>query len=290
MKIAYIVDSTAGITEELLSHPDVYIMNLTVRFANGIIYEDTTDDEKVKKFYRILKEQKELPTTAQPSPGDYYQLLDQLVAKGYEGVIAIHLSSRLSGTYQTANMVMQEYADRLKIAVIDSKAVSVVIENILEQAIELQEKGLSFDELVEQMNWIAEHAHIYMMIEDLSNLVKGGRLSTTNAFLGGLLQIKPLLEFTDEGEVKLFEKIRTEKRVYLRWEELVEEALDNYPAGIHLRFAHADAFEAVSVVQDQMKQKFPQILSFKIGYLTPVIGVHGGNGVKGIAIIPKANA
>lgn len=289
MKLAYIVDSTAGLAQHLVDHPHVYIVNLTVNFANGEIFEDTTDDLKVKEFYQKLREQSTIPTTAQPSPGEYYKLLDELASSNYDGVVAIHLSSKLSGTFQTAHMILNEYSDRLKVMAIDSKGTSVVIENMLEQALEMEATGLSFERMKEELEWLADNSHIYMMIEDLKNLVKGGRLSSTNAFIGGLLQIKPLLEFTPEGEVKLFEKIRTEKKVYHRWEQLVEAALIKYPKGIHLRFAHGDAYDAMVAVKKQMEVKFPMIKSFGIGYLTPVVGVHGGNGVKGMAIIPVAN-
>lgn len=288
MKIAYIVDSTAGLKDELKEHPDVYVLNLTISFANGDVYEDSTENQKVKAFYQRLKEEPQLPTTAQPSPGEYYQLMEQLVSNEYEAVIAINLSSQLSGTFQTSQMILNEYTDRLTVAAIDSKGTSVVIENMLEQTLEMQRQGLKFDEMIEKLNWLAEKSHIYMVIEDLNNLVKSGRLSSANAFFGSLLQIKPLLEFTETGTVQVIEKIRTEKRVYKRWEEIVTEAIQHFPNGIHLRFAHGDAYDAVASVQDTMKKKFPQIKSFGIGYLTPVVGVHGGNGVKGMAIIPDA--
>lgn len=288
MKIAYIVDSTAGIKDQLKQHPDVNVLNLTISFANGDIYEDSTDDEKVKAFYQRLQTEPELPTTAQPSPGEYYQLMEKIVKEGYEAIIAINLSSKLSGAFQTTNMILNEYSDRIKVAAIDSKGTSVVIENMLEQALKMQAAGWSLEKMVEKLHWLADKSHIYMVIEDLNNVVKSGRLSSANAFFGSLLKIKPLLEFTETGEVRIIEKIRTEKKVYQRWEAIVEEALVQFPNGIHLRFAHGDAYEAVAMVQETMKKKFPQIKSFGIGYLTPVIGVHGGNGVKGMAIIPAA--
>ncbi|MBD3949763.1 DegV family protein [Tuanshanicoccus lijuaniae] len=290
LKTAFIVDSTAGINEQLKAHPDVYEVSLTVQFADGEIFNDTTDEASVVAFYQKLKQESTLPKTAQPSPGEYYQLVEQLVDKGYDSVIAIHLSGQLSGTYQTASMILQEYQAKLKTACINSKGTSVVIENMLEQALQFYEhERLSFEQIVSQLEWLATESHIYMMIEDLNNLVKGGRLSATNAFLGGLLQIKPLLEFTETGEVALFEKIRTEKRVYRRWAELIQAALDKYPKGIHVRFGHGNALEAAKKAQQMMQELFPQVLSFGIGYLTPVVGVHGGNGVQGIAIIPAAD-
>ncbi|MBK0347959.1 DegV family protein [Aerococcaceae bacterium zg-ZJ1578] len=290
MKTAFIVDSTAGINEQLKAHPDVYEVILTVQFADGEIFKDTTDEESVIAFYEKLQQESTLPKTAQPSPGEYYQLIEHLVEQGYDSVIAIHLSSKLSGTYQTANMILQEYQGKLKTACIDSKGTSVVIENMLEQALHFYEAAeLSFDEIVRQLEWLARESHIYMMIEDLNNLVKGGRLSAANAFLGGLLQIKPLLEFTETGEVALFEKIRTEKRVYRRWADLIQAALEKYPKGIHVRFGHSNALEAAKTAQKMMQELFPQVISFSIGYLTPVVGVHGGSGVQGMAIIPIAD-
>lgn len=287
MKIAYIVDSTAGLKPELREHPDVYVVNLTIQFANGEVYEDSTDDVIVRQFYETLKQQPEPPKTAQPSPGVYHELVEKLIESGYEAILAIHLSSKISGTYQTAYMILQEYAQRVKVAVIDSKGVSVVIENALEQALQLQEKGNSFEQIVEKIEWVVEHAHIYMMIDDLNYLVKGGRLSSANAILGSLLKIKPLLEFTTTGEVQVIEKIRTEKRVFQKWETFVQEAINQFSQGVHIRFAHGESYETLLELQDKMKRAFPEIVSFGMGYLTPVVGVYGGNGVKGIALIPN---
>lgn len=212
MKSAIIVDSTAYLREDVLNHEDIYVVNLTVNFHDGSEMLDTSDVVKQREFYDRLQREKQLPTTSQPKPGDYYALFDRLIASGYDTVYCIHLSSAISGTYQTAFMIAQEYQESLNIYCVDSKATSMVMESMVNQTLQDIRNQLAPHVIYERLQWQSQHSHIYLMVEDLNNLVKGGRLSATGALLGGILKIRPLLHIDDEGQVVLFEKIRTNKK------------------------------------------------------------------------------
>lgn len=285
MKKAIIVDSVAYLPEDLANFPDLYQVDLSVNFNDGSVFNDSSDETRIKEFYQRLNIEKQLPTTSQPPVGDYYALMDKLIEKGYEAIYCIHISSGISGTFQSAVMVTNEYKDKAKIFCIDSKGASVTMEGLVRAAIPLLEQGEDVQEIADKLNWLAENSKIYLMVEDLSNLVKGGRLSATSALLGGMLQIRPLLYFNEEGKIVLFEKIRTNKKVYKRWSELAAEAKQKYSKGIDIAFAHGDVLEEIKNVEAMILKDHPELVSH-ISSLGPVVGAHTGKGTKGFAIIP----
>ena len=287
MKTAFIIDSTAYLSGKTAHHPDVYRVNLTVNFSDGSLGEDAQDLAAQHIFYERLKTEVSLPTTSQPTPAVYYEVMDDIIAKGYEAVIAIHLSAGISGTYQTSHMALSEYADRIKVFCLNTKAASVVMESLLEQAMDLLDAGLMPEVVFEKLQWVADNSHIYLMVEDLDNLVKGGRLNATGALVGGLLKIRPVLFFDEEGKIVLFEKVRTNKKVYQRWIEIAKERQALFPDGIKISFAHSDALEEIQSMRELFAKELPTI-DYHISGLGPVVGAHTGAGSKGCAIIPIA--
>ena len=250
--------------------------------------KDTSDLQLLNEFYTRLKSESQLPTTSQPQPGDYLALLDQLVAAGYDTVYAIHLSSEISGTYQTARMLLSEYEDKLAAYAVDSGSSCMVMEILVKETLGWIDQGLSAEEVGRRLEWSARHSDVYLMVGDLNNLVKGGRLSASSAILGNILQIRPLLHF-EEGKIAVTEKIRTTKKVYRRMVELVAEWQTRYPQGVHVGIGQAGAPEDLKVLDEMMKEAYPGMpLSYtNIG---PVIGTHTGDGTKGLGIVPKLPA
>lgn len=285
MKTAIIVDSVGYLAPEILALPNVFQIELTVNFHDGSVMSDYCTPAELQKFYERLSKESVLPTTSQPQVGKYYELMDQIVEQGYQNVVCIHLSSGISGTYQSAVMVTNEYRDKLNVYCIDSKGASVTMAGLIRATLQLIEQDEAPDVMGEKLTWLAEHSRVYLMVEDLSNLVKGGRLSATSALLGGVLQIRPLLYFDAEGKIVLFEKIRTNKRVYKRWVELAQEAKVNYPKGIDIALAHGNVYNEVVAVKEQLLSEHPELTCY-IDALGPVVGTHTGQGAKGFAIIP----
>ena len=230
-----------------------------------------------------------LPTTAQPSPAQFIDILDTIVAQGYDHVIFIHLSQKFSGTLDTARMIAHDYNDRLKSYFINSKGVSLVMRNMIEQTLRLLDERDDIESIIDDLNWLAEQSTIYLMVEDLDNLVKGGRLGHASAFIGNLMQIKPLLKIGADGSVEMFEKIRTKRRVYKRFIELIEEKMDNFDNNAQLYFAHGDAHDDIMTVIELLKKKYPE-QTYTLDTLTPIIGVHGGKGTIGMAVVPTIPA
>lgn len=285
MKLAVIVDSTAYMKDSA-THPDIYQVDLAVQFNDGRVQVDTSNIEEVQGFYDKLQQADHLPITSQPPLGVYYDLLDKLIDANYTHVIFVVLSAQISGTYQTARMVAAEYNDKITSYVVDSKSASVVTEHLAHTALQLAKEGVAFEEIINTLEWIVGERQIYLMVDDLNNLVKGGRLKQAEALLGGLLRIRPLLYFDEEGEIKLFEKIRSDKRVYKRWLELIQEGIDRYPQGIYVALAHGDDFEGIEEVRQLINEHYPQF-DIQVRILGPVVGTHTGRKSKGMGIFPK---
>lgn len=287
MKIAYIVDSTASLSDELAGRPDVFQVYLSVTFKDGSIFKDTTDGAELKSFYQRLATEKEIPKSSQPQVGEYYEVVEEIISKGFDTIIALHIGKGISGTYQSADMVLNEYKEEGKIeySLIDSNGTSFIIEHLLLQTIEQIEKGVSIEETVSKIEKLVEDTQIYLVVDDLNYLVKGGRLGAGSAFIGSLFKIKPVVYFADDGNVKPFDKVRTNSRVIKLWEKLIEEAMDKFNGKIKIAIAHGNIAEEAHQIKKRFENMYPGI-SCRVGYLTPALGVHGGPGSKGLGILP----
>lgn len=288
MKTAIIIDSTAYASKEIANHPDVYELKMTARFEDGVEFIDSSDPMIQEQFYYKLQESKSLPKTSQPSPGKYIELVEEIIDKGYEQLICIHISQPFSGVYQTAKMITDEYADKITSRVVDSKGTSLVIESLVVQALEMVDKGLELQDIYEKLEWVARESAIYLTVDDLENLVKGGRLGPNQAKIGNLLKIKPLLFVDANGEVQLLDTIRTDKRINRRLAQIAKEAVEDYPNGIMLGFAHAVDEERMTASIEEVKKAIPNN-SYQTATLGPVIGTHTGAGTIGMGTIPIAD-
>ncbi|OYQ65757.1 DegV family protein [Aerococcus sp. 1KP-2016] len=288
MKSAILVDSTSTIPEELQQHPDIYQVTLKITFKDGEVMEDTTEEKEVKYFYNKMVNDATLPLTSQPEPADYYQIMDEIVAKGYDEVYGVFLSSALSGTFQTARMILQEYEDRIKVHLVDTKAVSIIIGHEIKELVRLLEAGYISEEILPAMDQMIKESEIYLFVDDLNNLVKGGRTKAASAFIGSMLKIYPVLYFDKDGTVVLHEKIRTENKIKKSWMKIYQEAREKYGDRLHLGFAHGDAYDKAVEFRDFFLETYPEE-DILIRYLTPVVGVHGGKGALGMGFLVDAD-
>ncbi|HZJ86506.1 MAG TPA: DegV family protein [Erysipelotrichaceae bacterium] len=287
MKTAIIIDSTAYASREILEHPHIYEVKFRTTFADGFECVDSSDKKDLDFFYSKLQNESTLPTTSQPSPGPYMALVEEIIEKGYTELICIHLSAGLSGAYQTAKIITDDYNKEIKVKVIDSKGASVVIEAMIIQALNMLESNLDFEQICKNLTWIADNSMIYLTVSDLNNLVKGGRLNQSAAMVANMLSIKPLLCIGSDGKIQLLEKIRTDKRINRRLTELAQEAEENFPDGIMLGFAHAVDIERMKIAMETVAKALPnyQPITSALG---PVIGSHTGAGAIGMGVIPIA--
>lgn len=287
MKTAIIVDSTAGLPKELLNHPDIYQVDLNIHFNDGFSMTDTIDVKENSVFYQKLTASTVLPTTSQPLVGDYYTLVENLIKDGYDGILAIHLSSAISGTYNSAVMVLEEYQAQIQSFVVDSRSASIGMLNMVQEALQLKNKNYPLETIYAEVEQLVLHTEIRFMVQDLNNLSKGGRLSTAEALIGNMLKIKPVITFDAMGKLVVHDKIRTSKKVYQSFIEWIERNLQ-LNRDFDIQIAHANAFEDAEKLAELIRQTYGDQFTCQISILTPVLGTHTGQGLVGLGILPKA--
>lgn len=278
MKTAIVTDSTAYIPKDVREKYDIHMIPLTVILGSEVYEEEK--ELTASEFYEEIKT-KELPTTSQPSIGKFVELFEKL-SENYDEVISIHLSSGISGTYQGA-ISAGDMVDGITVFAFDTEVSCMVQGFYAIEAAKLVRAGKTAAEIMPILDELKETSHAYFMVDDLSNLQRGGRLSSAQAIIGSLLQVKPLLHFKDKLIVP-FEKIRTKKRAMKRIVELLREATngDSYYAVI----IHANREEEAKEWKVELEQEFPNI-EFSLSYFGAVIGTHLGEGSMGLGWMKK---
>jgi len=217
-KIRIVTDSTADIPADLLEKYQITVVPLNVHIGNKT-YRDFFDVYGAALFGML--DPQEVARTSQPSPGLFMQAYQKLEAEGAETIISIHLSSGLSGTYQAAVLTAKQLP-QIDIEVIDSGNVSMAIGFLALEAAKMAEQGKTKDEIKERILTLAPKIKTYFTVDDLNTLQKGGRIGKASAFLGILLNIKPLL-LIKEKTIHPLEKVRGKAKGIERLAELVQK-------------------------------------------------------------------
>lgn len=279
MKTAVVTDSTAYIPKEIRDEYNIHMIPLSVVFGNETYQEEV--DISAAEFFEEVKH-KDLPTTSQPSVGKFAELFDQL-SKEYDAVISIHLSSGISGTFQGA-VTAGQMVDDISVYAFDSEISCMVQGFYVIEAAKMAREGIEPEKILERLNEMKKSIRAYFMVDDLSHLQRGGRLSSAQAIIGSLLKVKPLLHFENKVIVP-FEKIRTKKKAMKRIADMLEEATKNdgeYQAVI----IHANREEDALEWKAELEPLLPNV-EFTISYFGAVIGTHLGEGAMGLGWVRK---
>lgn len=277
MKLAVITDSSAvlGIERE-----DLFVLDIPVNIE-GVNYIEG-QNLTVEEFYQKMASSKELPKTSQPSLMELEDILGSLKEKGYTHALGLFLSSGISGFYQNIQYLKDEF-DGLTVAFPDTKITSAPLGMMVENVLKWADSGLSFEEITGKLDQEIGKTTAFIMVDDLNHLVKGGRLSNGAALLGNLLSIKPILYFTGEGKIEVYEKVRTEKKAIKRLIEILQEQTTE--GKYQIAIIHANAPEKADNFKQQLEEAgvgsdLP-IVSFG-----SVIGTHLGEGAVAFGISP----
>ena len=280
-KVAILVCGNSGIDYEKVDYPFVVVHSKLI--IDGKEYEDFVDI-KADEFYQILVKNPDVSlSTTQASTGELVDIYEAFKKQGFNEVIAISISSKLSGTYQ--NMILaSQMVEGLTVHVLDSHTVSYGQMFLVHKAIEYLKQGLSTKEIMDKLNEDKKSIQIYVLVDTLKFLVKNGRLSTTSGAIGSLLKIKPLLNFTDDGRLVPFEKIRTSSKARSRFIELAKQEIDAGVEGLFLAYTNNKPY--VEEIKKELLE-YKSNLDIKVVPLTPVVGAHAGPGTCGFGVIRK---
>lgn len=276
MKIAVVTDSTSYIPKDITEKLNIRIIPLSVNFGDESFREDI--DLTTEQFYEKLNTSEALPTTSQPAIGAFIELFEKL-EQNYDAVFSIHLSSKLSGTYSAAKSASNMMED-LDVYLYDSELSAMPQGFYAIRAAELARDGAGPQTILKELDEMKERTKAYFMVDDLSHLKRGGRLSSAGALLGSLLSIKPVLHIV-EGEIQPFEKIRTKRRALHRIYSMLEE---DSKADIVKRavFIHGNREEEALRMKETFEENFPKVETM-ISHFGPVVGTHLGEGALGIS-------
>ncbi|MBF0777761.1 DegV family protein [Streptococcus cuniculi] len=279
MKLAVITDSSA-VLQDAAQNEHLFVLTIPVTIGNKTYIEGK--DLSVEEFYQKMAAEAELPKTSQPSLSELEETLDRLQKEGYTHVIGLFLSSGISGFYQNIQYLKDEF-DGMTIAFPDSKITSAPLGMMVETIFKRCEAGVPFEEILDKLEQEIAGTKAFIMVDDLDHLVKGGRLSNGAALLGNLLSIKPILYFTDEGKIEVYEKVRTEKKAVKRLLEILQEETKNGSYQIAVIHANAPqkAEEFKELLQENGIEWHLPIVSFG-----SVIGTHLGEGAIAFGISP----
>ncbi len=277
-KTAIITDSSAYLPEELVQKYGIHVIPLTVIFGEEMLLDVV--EISISEFHRRLSEGPIHPSTTQPNPEDFTALYEKL-ANDYDNIVAILISSDLSGTVNSA-LVAKEAFDRVPVRVVDSRSTSMGLGLAVLAAAEAASAGKSLDEVEAAAQQVCSNVKVLFVVDTLEYLHKGGRIGGASRFLGTALGLKPLLHIND-GRVDGLEKIRTKHKAIERMLELASEYFNGQP--VHMSVIHAAVPEEAEALKSTVQERF-NCIDLHVTDLSPAIATHAGPGTLGIAICP----
>lgn len=280
MSVKIIVDSTSDLTPEVAQQ--VKIVPLTIHFGEKQYVSGVDID--AKKFYEMLVESDVLPTTSQPTPYAFSQVFQEVVDAG-DTAVCLTVSSKLSGTYQSASIAAEEFPG--KIFVVDTLTVAIGGGILAEYALQLANSGMTAEEIAQDVLAHRQNVRVLALVDTLEYLKKGGRISSTVAFAGGLLNIKPVISVTD-GEVKMMGKARGSKQGNnLLVQEIQKSGGVDFTKPLMLGYTGLSDALLQKYIADSAALWEGQVENLPVSIVSSVVGTHVGPGAVAVAFFAR---
>ncbi len=273
--IRVVTDSTSDILPAAAAHLGVDVVPLTVRFGDEQFRDGV--DLSPEQFYLRLPDTPVQPSTSQPTPEQFAEVYRRLVDAG-DSVVSVHISAKLSGTIQSASLAAQEFPNGA-VRVVDSTTVSAGMQFLVRDALADVVAGAGQDDVVERMEERRERIGVYVLLDTLTYLQRGGRIGRAQGLLGGILNVKPLLRVA-EGEVQPEARVRSRQQGIAK---LVELATAQRPLEA-LAVFHCGAPDLLALIEPKLRADHPG-LEILEGQLGAVVGTYSGPGGVGIAML-----
>lgn len=278
-KILIITDSCSDLEIKENDSKPLRILPLTINFTYGS-YRDRVDISP-EEVYKQMEQ--EIPKTSIPGPQVLKNMLDKAVEEGFTHVVAITVSTGLSGTNSMFEAVAKDYSD-LTIAVINSLNIACGIGFLAVYAVNLVLEGFSFDEIVKKVENRVPYSKAYFSLGTLKYLREGGRIGKVSGYVGDLLKIKPIISCDEEGIYYSVAKVRGRKKSIRKIIDLVREGLAGAKR-YYLTISHDSAYEEAVEIKNAMMDLVEGAENFSFGQISPVLGVHTGPGLIGVGFL-----
>ncbi len=273
--VVVVTDSTAYLPEELVHEYEIPVIPLLLNWEGSTLRDGV--DIAPKAFYQRLSTAREMPTTSQPSVGEFHELFQE-VSNYAESIVGIFISDALSGTLDSARSAAKMLPD-VKIELVDSKFASMAMGFMVLAAARAARAGASAQEVAQVATRVRESAELVFVVDTLEFLHRGGRIGGGRRFVGSLLSVKPVLQVVD-GRIEALKSVRTKSKALQFVRDYLTEKLGSHP-GVHLAVAHANAPEEAASFKQLLDAQFDPVESYLVP-LSPVIGAHVGPGTVGV--------
>lgn len=279
--VALVSDSTACLPPSITARHDVHVVPLYIKIGDRTLRDgvDITPDE----FYGQLPQCSPLPTTSQPSAGDFVAVYQALRDRGASSIVSVHLSAGISGTINSANLAAQQM-EGFPIRIIDTKCAAAGHMLAVEAGVNALTQGADVEGVTAAIERAVSAQRTVFTVDTLEYLYKGGRIGGAAALLGSLLQFKPLLTFK-EGRIDALERVRKSSRALARLAEVMAGWTNGEPQqAVVMQADCMDRAEELAA----MLPEYLNVSATRIVPLTPVIGAHAGNGTLGLCCCPTS--
>jgi len=281
-KVMVVTDSTSNIPTQMMNGNPVQVLPLQVIWDHKV-YKDGVDIQPME-FYQRLAVDKVMPSTSQTTPEEFKATYAQLIEHGYD-ILSIHISSKLSGTMDSAIQAKRAFPGA-NIELVDSFSTSMAMGFQVLSAARMAAIGANLAECKSVALEATKHTGVYFALNTLEFLHRGGRIGGAAAFMGTMLNLKPLLELR-EGRIEAVERVRTFSKTVDRLLDLVEARLKNEKGPIRLAAIHANEPEKVEQLLERAIKRFSNtvVTDAVISTVSPVLGTHTGPGALGLAFM-----
>ncbi|MBO1198766.1 fatty acid kinase binding subunit FakB1 [Staphylococcus simiae] len=283
MKIAVMTDSTSYLSQELIDKYNIPIAPLSVTFDNGENFTEKTDIN-MDDFYSQMSNSQTIPTTSQPAIGEWLSNYESLREQGYSDIIVVCLSSGISGSFQSAKQA-GDMVDGINIHAFDSKLATMMEGCYVLRAIEMVEQGYEPQQIIDDLLDMRNNTGAYLIVDDLKNLQKSGRITGAQAWVGTLLKMKPVLKF-DDGKIVPDEKVRTKKRAIQALENKILDIVKDYDE-VTLFVINGDHFEDGQALYKKLQSECPNNYQVAYSEFGPVVAAHLGSGGLGLGYVGR---
>ncbi len=271
--VAVVCDSSADLADAILDRHHIALVPLQVIFGDEVFRDRL--ELKPEEFYRRLRTSKALPTTSQPTPGEFVRAFRNAREEANEAVVLL-VSGALSGTYQSAQAALRASGVD-NVSIFDSRSASLGLGMLALRATELAESGWRAAEIVPELERIRGQSGMFLSVDTYDNLIRSGRVSRGKAWIGGLLDVKPILTLTRDGRVAPADRVRGREHVVPRVLSLLERQLTPRPTTVRFGIAHVDAPDVAERLRNALVAAYHPKDVF-VSLATGVLGTHVGIG------------
>lgn len=272
--VKIVTDSTVDLDKHTIEQYDITVVPLSISIENNTYIDGV--DLKADEFIRLMKDTDELPKSSQPPIGQFIEVYDELGKDGSE-IISIHMTKGMSGTMLSAQSAAQMTSSN--VSVVDSMFISKALSFQVIEAAKLAKEGFSKEKILKRIEQIRKNTYLYISVDTLENLVKGGRIGKGRALIGSLLHIKPIASLSD-GVYSPIGKVRSQSQaIKFLSRQFAENVKGKTIKSIGI--AHADAEEFALRLKEAITQHNPSC-DIDISFTTPVISTHTGPGAVGL--------